>query len=123
MSFHRRLPAFVVAACVVAAVLTTAGVASRSAHRQGGVVWTHVGSLRYAIYLPDGYATSRLRYPVIYFLHGLPAPANAYQQFRWLDQALDATGKRAILVVPQGASGNNSDPEYLGRWETAIAGD
>ncbi len=27
------------------------------------------------VVLPAGYRTSRLRYPVVYFLHGLPAPA------------------------------------------------
>jgi enterochelin esterase-like enzyme len=43
--------------------------------------------------------------------------------FGWLDAAMDAQPKQAILVVPQGASGANTDPEYLGRWETAIAKD
>jgi enterochelin esterase family protein len=43
--------------------------------------------------------------------------------FGWLDAAMDGQQRQAILVVPQGASGANSDPEYLGRWESAIAGD
>jgi len=86
-------------------------------------VWTHVGSLGYEVYLPDGYATSGLRYPVVYFLHGLPAGSKSFELFGWLDRALDHTAKPAILVVPQAATGSNTDPEYLGRWETAIAGD
>jgi predicted alpha/beta superfamily hydrolase len=35
------------------------------------------GRLRYTIALPPGYATSGKRYPVVYFLHGLPANAHA----------------------------------------------
>ena len=31
------------------------------------------GTMHYSVYLPAGYATSTRRYPVIYFLHGLPA--------------------------------------------------
>ena len=70
------------------------------------------GRLRLAVYLPANYATSGKRYPVIYFLHGL----------------LASSGRRAIIVAPQGARDNDSDPEYLdwgpGRnWETAITRD
>jgi enterochelin esterase-like enzyme len=122
MSFHRKLTAVAVAACIAAAVAAS-GLADRSTRTDDRTVWTHVGSLRYEVYLPDGYATSGLRYPVIYFLHGLPAGASAYQGFRWLDPAMDAQQRQAILVVPQAASGANTDPEYLGRWETAIASD
>ena len=122
MSFHRKL-ATVPVVLLVAAALAAAGLAHRSSRTEDRIVWTHVGSLRYEVYLPDGYATSGLRYPVVYFLHGLPAPAGAFRMFGWLDAAMDAQQRQAILVVPQGASGVNSDPEYLGRWETAIAGD
>ena len=31
------------------------------------------GVIRMSVYLPPGYAHSRLRYPVVYFLHGLSA--------------------------------------------------
>ncbi len=77
------------------------------------------------IYLPPGYARSGARYPVIYFLHGLPASPYAFRSLRAFEAALDRTGGRAILVVPQGARDGDSDPEYLdwgsGRnWETAI---
>jgi S-formylglutathione hydrolase FrmB len=82
--------------------------------------------LHFSVYLPPGYATSGLRYPVVYFLHGLPAGPTAYQHIGWLRDALDALSRRAILVAPQGAADEDSDPEYLdwgpGRnWETAIA--
>jgi S-formylglutathione hydrolase FrmB len=123
MSFHRKLTAVVAAACLGAAVVAATSLAHRSSRTEDRVVWTHVGSLGYEVYLPDGYDTSKLRYPVIYFLHGLPANAGAFRQFGWLDNAMDAQQKQAILVIPQGASGANTDPEYLGRWETAIASD
>lgn len=113
----------VLLAATVAAAVTAASIAHRSSRKDDRVVWTHVGALGYEIYLPAGYDTSGLRYPVVYFLHGLPAGSGAFRQFDWLDQALDRTGKPAILVVPQAASGGDTDPEYLGRWETAIAGD
>jgi S-formylglutathione hydrolase FrmB len=82
--------------------------------------------LHLSAYLPPGYATSGLRYPVVYFLHGLPAPPTAYKDIAWLQGPLDALSRRAILVAPQAAADEDSDPEYLdwgpGRnWETAIA--
>jgi S-formylglutathione hydrolase FrmB len=122
MSFYRRFTVVLLTVAAAAAV-TAVSIAHRSSRRDDRVVATHAGSLGYEIYLPDGYDTSGLRYPVVYFLHGLPAGAGAFRLFDWLDRALDQTGKPAILVVPQAANGSNTDPEYLGRWETAIAGD
>jgi S-formylglutathione hydrolase FrmB len=122
MSLHRRFTALLLTGAVAAA-LAAVSLAHRSSRTDDRVVWTHVGSLGYEVYLPDGYGTSRLRYPVVYFLHGLPAGSKAFQLFGWLDRAIDHTASPAILVVPQAASGSNTDPEYLGRWETAIAGD
>ncbi len=86
------------------------------------------GRLRLAVYLPSGYTSSGKRYPVVYFLHGLPAAASSYRGADFLAQALAASGRRAIIVAPQGARDNDSDPEYLdwgaGRnWETAITRD
>jgi putative tributyrin esterase len=86
------------------------------------------GRLHLAVYLPADYGTSGKRYPVVYFLHGLPAGPTAYQGSNFLADALDETGRRAIIVAPQGARDHDSDPEYLdwgpGRdWETAISHD
>ena len=86
------------------------------------------GRLRLAVYLPAGYASGSRRYPVVYFLHGLPAAASSYRGADFLARALAASGRRAIIVAPQGARDNDSDPEYLdwgaGRnWETAITHD
>ena len=83
------------------------------------------GLVRMEVYLPSGYASSRRRYPVIYFLHGLPASSTSYRGVDYLRRALDRAGRPAILVAPQGARDHDSDPEYLdwepGRnWETAV---
>ena len=84
------------------------------------------GRLRFAIYLPQGYGQSGTRYPVVYFLHGLPASPYAYRGIGFVVQALETAHLRAIVVAPQGARDGDADPEYLdwgpGRnWETAIA--
>jgi len=86
------------------------------------------GTLHFEVYLPADYATSALRYPVVYFLHGLPSRANAYQGVGFVESALDRVGRPAILVAPQGARWNEPDPEYVDHhpgdeWETAIAGE
>jgi S-formylglutathione hydrolase FrmB len=83
------------------------------------------GTAHALVVLPDGYATSRKRYPVVYFLHGLPAGPDAYRNSAWLGDTLEQVGP-AILVMPQGARAGDSDAEYLnwgaGRnWETFIA--
>jgi enterochelin esterase-like enzyme len=84
------------------------------------------GTLHYEVYLPADYATSRKRYPVVYFLHGLPSTSTAYRSVGFVEASLDKVGRPAILVVPQGARNDDPDPEYLdqGRgagWDTAIA--
>jgi S-formylglutathione hydrolase FrmB len=83
------------------------------------------GSLGFEIYLPPGYDQSGRRYPVVYFLHGLPASSGAFRGTGIFAEALEATGWPAILVGPQGARDGDTDPEYLdwgtGRnWETAL---
>jgi S-formylglutathione hydrolase FrmB len=83
------------------------------------------GPVHARVVLPPGYDTSGKRYPVVYFLHGLPANAVAYRGNSWVIDALEQAGP-AILVIPQGARESDTDPEYLnwgaGRnWETYIA--
>ena len=83
------------------------------------------GVVRMEVYLPADYTTSGKRYPVIYFLHGLPASSSSYRGADFLRDALDRAGRPAILVAPQGARDRDNDPEYLdwgpGRnWETAV---
>ena len=78
-------------------------------------------SLRFEVYLPTDYATSGRRYSVVYFLHGLPAGPDAYHGAAFVERALDRLGRPVILVAPQGSQRPQSDPEYLGRWEQALA--
>lgn len=83
------------------------------------------GTAHALVVLPDGYATSGERYPVVYFLHGLPAGPDAYRNSAWLADTLERVGP-AILVMPQGARSGDTDSEYLnwgaGRnWETFIS--
>jgi len=78
------------------------------------------------VVLPPGYATSGLSYPVVYFLHGLPAGPTAYRSVEWVATAAQQLPKQAIFVFPQGTRTQNGDPEYHdwgpGRnWETALS--
>jgi enterochelin esterase-like enzyme len=84
------------------------------------------GRLHYEVYLPPDYDSSRLRYPVVYFLHGLPASDTSYRSVRFVERALDRASRPAILVVPQGARAGETDPEYLNHgsgdnWGDAIS--
>jgi enterochelin esterase-like enzyme len=84
------------------------------------------GTAHARVVLPAGYDDGRARrYPVVYFLHGLPAASDSYRGNAWIADALPRAGN-AILVLPQGARDNDSDAEYLnwgpGRnWETFLA--
>ena len=80
----------------------------------------------YSVYLPAGYDPDTARYPVVYFLHGLPASPTAYRSIQPVVQALEQTGRKAIVIGVQGARNGDTDPEWLdwgpGRnWETATA--
>jgi enterochelin esterase-like enzyme len=82
------------------------------------------GRVRTLVVLPPGYWRSTRRYPVVYFLHGLPAGPASYRSSAWLAGALRSAGP-AILVEPQGARDGDSDAEYLdwgcGRnWQTFV---
>ena len=84
------------------------------------------GRVHLVVLLPPGYGNSGRRYPVIYFLHGLPASSTAYRNVGFLSNALTGLRAQAILVAPQGARDNDTDPEYLdwgpGRnWEQAVS--
>lgn len=82
--------------------------------------------LHFEVYLPQGYAASTKRFPVLYVLHGLPSSPSAYASMRFVERALDAAGRPAIVVLPQGARSGETDPEYVDhgpgdQWATAIA--
>src|SRR4051794_29070426 len=93
-----------------AAVLVPAGPAHPAGYRSKAL---H-GTVHYSVYLPKGYSTSGKRYPVVYFLHGLPAGGDAYSRIGWVAHAAHKAGLRAIVVGAQGARGDDPDPEGLG---------
>ncbi len=114
------------------AVVAAAAVATGGTSAQGTIVLDSLpskslaGRLRFVVYLPADYRTTTARYPVVYYLHGLPASPYAYRGIAFIGRALERTGKEAIVVAPQGARDGDTDPEWLdwgpGRnWETAVA--
>jgi enterochelin esterase-like enzyme len=119
------------ATTMVVAVATTAAIAQQDAPKVAvGDASFHSKALRgtvhYSVYLPKRYATSGKRYPVIYYLHGLPADSHKYRSIGWFARGLEQSGRQAIVVGMQGARGNDVDPEWhdwgAGRnWETAVA--
>ena len=56
------------------------------------------GTTHYSVYLPPAYASSGKRYPVVYFLHGLPGTANDYRSIDQLAAAVEASGHPAIVI-------------------------
>jgi enterochelin esterase-like enzyme len=76
------------------------------------------GHLPTVVYLPPGYRGGSKHYPVVYFLHGLPANPTSYQANGFVAGQLVASRRSAIVVTPQGARSNNSDREYLD-WDPA----
>jgi enterochelin esterase-like enzyme len=86
------------------------------------------GKLPALVSLPAGYSSRSTAYPVVYFLHGLPASPTDYQTNTFVAAELAAAGRQAIVVAPQGARSDNSDREYLDwdageNWPQAIAHD
>lgn len=86
------------------------------------------GTLPALVTLPAGYRSSSARYPVVYFLHGLPANRTSYLSDPFVASSLAQTGRRAIVVQPQGARSDNADREYLDwdageNWPRAISQD
>jgi S-formylglutathione hydrolase FrmB len=85
------------------------------------------GRAGFAIYLPPGYRASSRRYPVVYFLHGLPGRALTYRgRATLIARYFEQIGQAALVVVPEGARDNDADPEYhdwgpTRNWETALA--
>ncbi len=80
------------------------------------------------VYLPAGYGDGSRRYPVIYFLHGLPAGPASYTTNAFVAGALASSPTPAIVAAPQGARAADSDREYLDwgpqeNWPLAIARD
>jgi enterochelin esterase-like enzyme len=115
---------------VALAALAIAGPAHARTYKRSFPSTAVAGPERYAVYVPPGYATSGRRYPVIYALHGLPSGHRGYRRLpiaSWGAIAA-AAGHPVIVVAPQGARDDDTDPEWHdwggGRdWEGAVAVD
>ncbi len=125
----RRLILFGTIAAAALVLIPSAATATNRQSRNVDEGITSValnGQVHARVILPATYDDSTTsRFPVIYFLHGLPAGASAYKGNTWLANTMASVGP-AILVLPQGARDSDTDPEYLdwgaGRnWETYIA--
>ena len=84
------------------------------------------------VYLPPSYAReANRRYPVVYFLHGYTATAQAYVKFVDLPQAADAAiaagGREMIIVLPDAftkwSGSMYSSSATTGDWESYVAHD
>lgn len=132
MSRVRSLALLGALACVAALVALVQASRSSATTLRGTISYSSFtsaalkGTMHYSVYLPAGYATSGRSYPVVYFLHGLPATATAYRSIGQLAAAIEASGHPAIVIGVQGARAGDTDPEWrnwgVGRnWETATA--
>lgn len=118
--------ALLVGAVAVLAATTARSTAGTAREKDLTFAAPAVGrTLHYAAFLPADYETSGRRYPVVYFLHGLPAGPTAYRDAGFVASALARVHRDAIVVAPQAADDDDTDPEYLDRgpdhdWETAL---
>ncbi|MEO6858541.1 MAG: alpha/beta hydrolase-fold protein [Solirubrobacteraceae bacterium] len=119
------------AAVVVASSVPEHATYSRAGAQTGAVTCRSPalgGSLPAMVYLPAGYKGGTARYPVVYFLHGLPANPTSYQANSFVAASVPSGHQAAIVVSPQGARSANSDREYLDwsateNWPRAISHD
>ena len=106
-----------IAAIILAAVLSEGSPAKTASPARTVTVMCNSpsldGKLPVAVYLPAGYEHGKTRYPVVYFLHGLPAGPSSYTANSFVARAFAEDGGRAIVVGPQGARHDNDDREYL----------
>src|SRR4051812_195467 len=112
---------------VLAAALPSAALASGPFEEGSFQSKALADTIHYGVYLPPSYDDSPgKRYPVIYFLHGLTCSHICYRQIWWLGEAMEKSGRDAIIV---GAQGNRPGEEYEQwmnhgpgeNWETATA--
>ena len=103
-------------AIVVLAALTVPAVATAALQRHSNALDERItsialnGDVHARVILPASYDDlPPRRFPVIYFLHGLPADASAYRGNPWLGQAMARVGP-ALLVLPPGARNPHTDP-------------
>src|SRR4051812_46762254 len=84
-------------------------------------------TIHYGVYLPPSYdSSSDKRYPVIYFLHGLTCSYICYREIWWLGEAMEESGREAIIIGAQGNRPGEEFEQWMNHgpgenWETATA--
>src|SRR5687767_4135359 len=145
MRRFRRLPCFAILALLIVAIQSPPVAGQQRATAIGTLerITVHGRALEgnlegdspdrpVVVYLPPSYArdTTR-RYPVLYFLHGYTATAEAYVKSlavpNSIDRAIAAGSREMIVVIPDAFtkySGSMfSNSPTIGDWETFIARD
>jgi S-formylglutathione hydrolase FrmB len=112
-----------VGAALVAPSVASAGAVTESSFDSKALNDT----IHYGVYLPPSYDSSpNKRYPVIYFLHGLTCSYICYRQIWWLGDAMEQSGREAIVIGAQGNRPGDEFQQWMNHgpgenWETATA--
>ncbi len=117
MTRLQRLRVLTSAALAVAAVVTCAAAVSNRTFQSAALK----RAVPYRVILPDDYATSTARFPVLYLLHGHDGAFG-----NWSDKtqvASYAAGHPLIIVMPDGASSWYVDGANGEAWETYLTAD
>jgi enterochelin esterase-like enzyme len=80
------------------------------------------GKGSFIVYLPPGYASSTLRYPVLYLLHGRDGYANAFLEIgiqQSLDRLIDSGAIAPMIAVMIQDRGGPNNWRDVGRWHSA----
>ncbi len=75
----------------------------------------------FRIYLPEGYAASAARYPVIYLVHGWGVTERSWTEAGGLTAAADVMNLQAIVVMPDGDRGMYVNGRANVPYETCMA--
>jgi enterochelin esterase-like enzyme len=112
---------------VLAAVLPASAAASSPFEERSFQSQALADTVHYGVYLPPSYESSPdKRYPVIYFLHGLTCSHICWKEIWWLGDAMEQSGRDAIIVGAQGNRPGEEFEQWMNHgpgenWETATA--
>jgi S-formylglutathione hydrolase FrmB len=79
------------------------------------------GKGSFIVYLPPGYASSTIRYPVLYLLHGRDGHANAFLEIgiqQSLDRLIDSGALAPMIAVMVQDRGGPNNWRDVGRWHS-----
>jgi S-formylglutathione hydrolase FrmB len=122
------LALLLVLACIAAALVAPSAASAYNPLSEGSFDSKALNdTIHYGVYLPPSYDSSPdKRYPVIYFLHGLTCNYICYRQIWWLGEAMEQSGREAIIIGAQGNRPGDEFQQWMNHgpgenWETATA--